>query len=127
MQTPLPGPNVMLPVIRLSDSPNLDCHISFKKREAEWKQLVSKSHRDWCLCGSYLNHFLPPEKPLKQCSDVEDGDAGQRSVGVGDEDIADGAVGEDIVAGDDWGYISDLSLKMCLEDIDTFGLEDGNL
>nr|QYD02186.1 ORF2 [Torque teno felis virus] len=127
MQAPLPGPNVMLPVVRLSDSPNLDCHISFKKREAEWKQLVSRSHRDWCLCGSYLNHFLPPEKPLKKCSDVEDEDPITLEGAAGGSDPKeDGGAGEDIIAGD-WGYISDMSLRMYLEDIDIYGLEDGSL
>nr|QYD02153.1 ORF2 [Torque teno felis virus] len=68
MQKPLPGPNLMLPALRLSDTPNLDSDLAYKKREAKWKQLISKTHKEWCLCGSYLNHFLSSNEPLRSCS-----------------------------------------------------------
>nr|QYD02249.1 ORF2 [Torque teno felis virus]QYD02252.1 ORF2 [Torque teno felis virus] len=74
MQPPFPSPALMLPAIDLSRTPDLDSHISYKKRECLWKRQVSLSHAQWCLCGSYLNHFLPPDQPLRNsCGDGADG------------------------------------------------------
>nr|QYD02387.1 ORF2 [Torque teno felis virus] len=96
MQKPLPGPNVMLPALRLSGSPDLDSHLAYKRREAEWKRLISAEHKKWCLCGSYMNHFISSEEPLrsKSCSGdggeepIIDGEEGATSGGdIGDEDI----------------------------------------
>nr|QYD02357.1 ORF2 [Torque teno felis virus] len=100
MQAPFPGPNVMLPALRLSDTPDLDHCLAFKRREAEWKRLVSNSHREWCLCGSYLNHFLPAEAPLKSCTEDEKEDSGDVAA-TSKEDGVDGMVEEeeDFVAG----------------------------
>lgn len=75
MQPPMPGPALMLPAIDLSSPPDLDHHIHYKEREARWKRLVSESHREWCLCGSYLNHFLPAGTKLLGCTD-DGGDGG---------------------------------------------------
>lgn len=98
MQKPLPGPNVMLPALRLSDPPDLDHHLAFKRREAIWKQIVSNEHKKWCLCGSYLNHFLPSTEPLKNqtCGDEEE-------LGVEKEDGENGAIGkEEIITEEDF-------------------------
>nr|QYD02111.1 ORF2 [Torque teno felis virus] len=65
MQPPFPSPSLMLPALDLSRTPDLDSCISYKKRESLWKRQVSLSHSQWCLCGSYLNHFLPPDQPLR--------------------------------------------------------------
>nr|QYD02372.1 ORF2 [Torque teno felis virus] len=74
MELPLPGPNLMLPTISLSGPPDLEHHLAYKRREAIWKALVSKTHKDWCLCGSYKNHFLPSDEPLRaqesSCTDA---------------------------------------------------------
>lgn len=93
MEPPLPGPALMLPAIDLSSTPNLDTHLAFKKREAEWKRLVSATHREWCLCGSYKNHFLPPEKSLI-CGDGGEDD------GISDEVMAGFVDGEGVITGD---------------------------
>lgn len=104
MQAPYPGPNLLLPVIRLSDPPDLDHVVAYKRREAVWKKLISDEHKKWCLCGSYLNHFLKPDEPLKNtetCTEEKDGqkeDAGDIDIiseddfiaGLGDADIGDG-------------------------------------
>nr|QYD02057.1 ORF2 [Torque teno felis virus] len=58
----------MLPALDLSGSPDLHNREAFKKREAKWKQLVSATHKEWCLCGSFLNHFILPEYPLLKCT-----------------------------------------------------------
>nr|QYD02408.1 ORF2 [Torque teno felis virus] len=75
MEPPCPGPNVMLPALNLSDTPDFDNLLAYKKREAQWKQSVSASHRAWCLCGSYKNHFLPPNASLIKSSCGEEKDA----------------------------------------------------
>lgn len=72
MEPPYPSAALMLPAIDLSSSPNLDNHLDYKRREARWKQLVSNEHKKWCLCGSYLNHFLPRDKSLLKESCGED-------------------------------------------------------
>nr|QYD02402.1 ORF2 [Torque teno felis virus] len=76
---PLPGPSLMLPALDLSGSPDLDPHTTFKLREAEWKRLISSLHKEWCLCGSYINHFILPENSLQQCTV----DAGRDTAGAG--------------------------------------------
>nr|QYD02159.1 ORF2 [Torque teno felis virus]QYD02162.1 ORF2 [Torque teno felis virus]QYD02168.1 ORF2 [Torque teno felis virus] len=100
MEPPLPGPNLLLPALSLSGPPNLDHHLAYKRREAQWKRLVSDSHKEWCLCGSYKNHFLSPDKPLlkESCSEKEDaseqgGDGAEASTFRAGEDITD----EDII------------------------------
>ncbi|ABU55880.1 ORF2 [Torque teno felis virus 2] len=100
MERPLPGPNVMLPAISLTDPPNLDHHLAYRRKEAIWKQLISSEHKKWCLCGSYRNHFLPPEKSLineeKSCSeDVVTGGGGDGREG---EDDSKDMVGEDAIS-----------------------------
>lgn len=83
-----PGPSNMLPACDLSSSPTLDSNISFKKKEAEWKRLVSSTHNTWCFCGSYLNHFKPLTASLeKETCGEEDAGAGitpEGSDGAGD-------------------------------------------
>lgn len=94
MQKPLPGPNLLLPALRLSDPPDLDHVVAYKRREAKWKALISQEHKKWCLCGSYLNHFLKPSESLKNtetCSE-DGGDGGEGATGGdrgGDGDITD--------------------------------------
>lgn len=94
----------MLPVIRLSDSPDLDSHLAFKRREAKWKRLVSETHKEWCLCGSYLNHFLPATSDLLSCTGGEDGPGAGSEEAKRDEDFLAG--GGDIEGGqplrEDW-------------------------
>nr|QYD02120.1 ORF2 [Torque teno felis virus] len=68
---PMPGPSLMLPALDLSGTPDLDHHTTYKKREAEWKRLVSSLHREWCLCGSFINHFILPQNSLV-CTEEED-------------------------------------------------------
>nr|QYD02285.1 ORF2 [Torque teno felis virus] len=65
MDSMVPGPNHMLPALDLSNTPDLDLILTFKKREAKFKLAVSKLHREWCLCGSAANHYLPKNCPLK--------------------------------------------------------------
>ncbi|WCS65244.1 ORF2 [Grizzly bear anellovirus 8] len=31
--------------------------LDFKKKEAQWKQICSISHKQFCNCGDYLRHF----------------------------------------------------------------------
>ncbi|AEZ53063.1 ORF2 [Torque teno felis virus-Fc-TTV2] len=105
MQSPFPRPALMLPAIDLSSAPNLDSDLAYKKREAQWKRLISETHKEWCLCGSYLNHFLDASKPLlnKTCGEERDerlegadtipGDA------AGTEDISDGDLLEGLELG----------------------------
>nr|QYD01787.1 ORF2 [Torque teno felis virus] len=90
---PLPGPSLMLPALDLSGSPDLDPHKTFKLREAKWKRLISALHKEWCLCGSYINHFILPENSLKSCTVEEDKDT------VGG-DITGGADGICVHGGD---------------------------
>nr|QYD01790.1 ORF2 [Torque teno felis virus] len=66
---PLPGPSLMLPAVDLSGSPDLDHHTTYKRREAQWKRLVSQLHREWCLCGSFINHFILPPNSLLRCTE----------------------------------------------------------
>lgn len=85
----MPGPNLMLPAIDLSSTPDLDSYTTYKLREAKWKQLVSKSHKAWCLCGSFVNHFILPTEPL--CTEESSTVAGAaapitRDAAVGTED-----------------------------------------
>lgn len=96
MQKPFPGPNLLLPAIRLSDPPSLDSHLAFKRAEATWKKLVSAEHKKWCLCGSYLNHFLPRTEPLKSCTQEETGAEG------GEEDGGDLISDADIISEEDF-------------------------
>lgn len=77
MQKPFPGPNLLLPALKLTDPPDLDNTVAYKKREAQWKKLISNEHKKWCLCGSYMNHFLPSSQPLQKsesCSERGDMD-----------------------------------------------------
>lgn len=79
---------------RLSQSPDLDSGLAYKRREAKWKQLVSSSHKEWCECGNYLNHF--------PCGG--DGGAGDGGDGGADAiipDIEDIYTEEDFIDGDD--------------------------
>lgn len=105
MQKPYPGPNVMLPAIDLSCSPNLDHNLAFKRKEAIWKQLISREHKKWCLCGSYLNHFKTVQEPLidktvSECTiDEEDTSGGEK--GGGDEGEEDIFTEEDFIEGID--------------------------
>lgn len=118
----------MLPAIRLSDPPDLDSHLAYKRREAVFKRLVSAEHKKWCLCGSAANHFIPSNLPLQTSESCgEDGGTASGEADIITEDsAADG--GEDMaVAGGGEGYISDSSLNMCLEDIDILLLLAGNL
>nr|QYD02150.1 ORF2 [Torque teno felis virus] len=96
MQRPLPGPNVMLPAINLSDSPDLDSVVAFKRREAKWKQLISYEHKKWCLCGSYMNHFVSSSQPL--CGEEKENPGGAAENGGGNDDISDADI---IAAGGD--------------------------
>nr|QYD02096.1 ORF2 [Torque teno felis virus] len=73
---PMPGPSLMLPALDLSGTPDLDHHTTYKKREAEWKRLVSSLHREWCLCGSFINHFILPPNSLVCTEDGDDRVAG---------------------------------------------------
>nr|QYD02440.1 ORF2 [Torque teno felis virus] len=97
-QKPLPGPNLMLPTLDLSSTPDLDHTLLYKKREAVWKQLVSQTHKDWCLCGSYLNHFLKPNYSL-----ITDSCTGEKE----DTSKGDAAVQTD---GGEGGEISDMDI-----------------
>lgn len=89
----------MLPAVDLSGTPDIDHRVTYKKREAKWKRLVSETHREWCLCGSFLNHFILPPGSLLQCTDNADGgeNLGGESITPQSMD-ADG--GEAVVAGD---------------------------
>ncbi|QCS38451.1 ORF2 [Torque teno ocelot virus] len=104
MEKPYPGPHLLLPAIDLSRSPSLDSHLDFKRREALFKRQVSDLHKQWCLCGSYKNHFISPNYSLKKdsCSEDTGGDSGEGATGGAATiqepgDIAD----EDILAGGD--------------------------
>lgn len=102
MQKPLPGPNVMLPAIRLSDPPDLDSHLAYKRREAIWKKLISTEHKKWCLCGSYINHFLPSTEPLQNssCTSEDTGDtSGGEKGAAGGEESEDLFTEEDFIEG----------------------------
>lgn len=89
----------MLPALNLSGTPDLDHPYLYKQREAKWKREVSRSHKEWCLCGSFLNHFILPDsvKPTTQqprcaeeSSDVEDTiQSGGGSTGAGGSDDVD--------------------------------------
>lgn len=103
MEKPYPGPNLLLPAIDLSRSPSLDSHLDFKRREALFKKQVSELHKNWCLCGSYLNHFISTKYSLKdsetcteESSEAEGGGDGVPII-PGPGEISD----EDIVAGGD--------------------------
>nr|QYD02180.1 ORF2 [Torque teno felis virus] len=89
---PLPGPSLMLPALDLSGSPDLDHNTTYKRREAQWKRLVSSLHREWCLCGSFLNHFILPPNSLIQCTEggSEPDAAEDITPGVGEDGGADG-------------------------------------
>nr|QYD02171.1 ORF2 [Torque teno felis virus] len=84
MSKPLPGPNVMLPALDLSGPPNLDHIVVYKRREAVWKRLVSASHKEWCLCGHYINHFISKSRPLEafeSCGEGEGESCGAENAG----------------------------------------------
>nr|UWX31902.1 ORF2 [Torque teno felis virus] len=124
MEPPLPGPALMLPAIDLSNPPDLDSHLTYKKREAEWKRLVSQTHKNWCLCGSYLNHFLPPESSLKNSTSCgeEKGDAVSDAdmAGIADESEVFG--GGDISSIDgDLRYLNVACFKIYLDGIELCG------
>lgn len=87
MEPPFPSPALMLPAIDLSGPPDLDSHLNYKRREAKWKQVCSATHKEWCLCGSYLNHFRESTEPLtnSSCGPEDGGDAGEgATLGGGD-------------------------------------------
>nr|QYD02315.1 ORF2 [Torque teno felis virus] len=92
MSEPFPNPALMLPAIDLSGPPDLDHHLNYKKREAQWKRLVSETHKQWCLCGSFINHFILPKEPLK-CGEEEENIGDEKDDGLvaeatnGDADI----------------------------------------
>lgn len=90
MQRPFPGPNVMLPAINLSDTPDLDSVVAFKRREAKWKQLISSEHKKWCLCGSYMNHFVSSSQPL--CGEEKEDLGNEGENGGGGDDISDAEI-----------------------------------
>lgn len=97
---PLPRPALMLPAIDLSGTPDIDHHTAYKKREAEWKRLISALHKEWCLCGSYINHFILPEVPLQKCTEGES-EKIEEDLITPDVSIADGGVdGDGDVDGD---------------------------
>nr|ASA48518.1 ORF2 [Torque teno Leptonychotes weddellii virus 1]ASA48521.1 ORF2 [Torque teno Leptonychotes weddellii virus 1] len=91
-----------LPVIGVSDNPDLHHPLKFRQAEAKWKRGVSLAHAAFCSCGNFLLHF-------KWCG-------GERR-DTGDPDGADGGVdaatntGEDITGhtGGD-GDVTDLEL-----------------
>nr|QYD02039.1 ORF2 [Torque teno felis virus] len=97
MHKSIPGPNTMLPVLDLSGPPDLDHIISYKKREAIFKQQVSDLHRQWCLCGSAKNHYVKNSEPLTNSScgrrrrradsSKKDADTGTEDMDVTDEEI----------------------------------------
>nr|QYD02123.1 ORF2 [Torque teno felis virus] len=101
MEKPFPGPNVMLPTLNLSDTPDLDSHLAYKKRQALWLREVSESHRAWCLCGSFRNHFLQDNQPLKnsECSEGR-GDGKEDVVGatMAEEDDSNAVSDQEMVA-----------------------------
>lgn len=101
---PVPGPALMLPALDLSGSPDLDHAQNYKRREAQFKRDVSQLHKQWCLCGSYLNHFRLSSEPLKTCTD--DTVAASEGSGAGGEGAAttcDMDTGEVAEGGED-GY-----------------------
>nr|QYD02141.1 ORF2 [Torque teno felis virus] len=92
MFKPLPGPGLMLPVLDLDSTPDLDHHVLYKQRQAKFKRQVSLLHSHWCLCGSYLNHFLPNTEPLRNeesCGEEKDGD---EVVAAGGEGVSGGNI-----------------------------------
>nr|QYD02303.1 ORF2 [Torque teno felis virus] len=107
MEPPYPGPNLMLPALRLSDPPSLDSHLAYKKREAIFKKLVAAEHKKWCLCGAVKNHYLPHDLPLankESCSEDGEEQPGEGAPTIQEAtkdglDIED----EDIIAAGDLG------------------------
>lgn len=99
---PLPGPALMLPVIDLSGTPDMDPGQTFRRREAKFKRDVSMLHAEWCLCGSYLNHFKLSSEPLKPC----EGNSTAGEDGAATTRVSDMEFGDDgsIVAGGGDGY-----------------------
>lgn len=83
----------MLPTLDLSGTPDLDHVLHYKRREAAWKRSVSESHKEWCLCGSYRNHFISSSQPLiESCGEggtKEDGGDGGDDPIIEGGDIAD--------------------------------------
>ncbi|BBE36951.1 hypothetical protein [Paguma larvata torque teno virus] len=49
------------------DSPDIHPDITFKRKEAQWKRLISQTHQSWCHCGNYLNHFCK-QQPIANSS-----------------------------------------------------------
>nr|QYD02237.1 ORF2 [Torque teno felis virus] len=104
MHKSMPGPNTMLPVLDLSGPPDLDHIISYKKREAIFKQQVSELHRQWCLCGSAKNHYVKNSEPLTNSScggggDEADSSKKDAATGTEDMDVTDEeiiAIGSDV-------------------------------
>lgn len=92
MYKPYPSPSLLLPAIDLSGSPNMDHILAYKQAEAKWKRIVSETHKTWCLCGSYRNHFISASAPLEKCTeskeDSQDGGDQQENGGTGG-DITD--------------------------------------
>nr|QYD01784.1 ORF2 [Torque teno felis virus] len=101
---PVPGPALMLPALDLSGSPDLDHTQNYKRREAQFKRDVSQLHKQWCLCGSYLNHFRLSSEPLKTCS--EDTVAASDALDAGGEGAATTCDMDtaEVVAGGEDGY-----------------------
>lgn len=107
MEPPYPGPNLMLPALRLSDPPSLDSHLAYKKREAIFKRLVAAEHKKWCLCGAVKNHYIPSDLPLaskESCSEEGGEQSGGEALTI-QEATADGleVADEDIIAAGDLG------------------------
>lgn len=102
MQKPLPNPSLMLPAIDLSSTPTLDHTIEYKRKEAKWKRMISETHKDWCLCGSFLNHFLKPDQSLKNedpCTEDAGGEEAAGAEGGGDGPEEDILTEEDFIEG----------------------------
>nr|QYD02321.1 ORF2 [Torque teno felis virus] len=101
---PVPGPALMLPALDLSGSPDLDHNQSYKRREAQFKRDVSLLHKQWCLCGSYLNHFRLSSEPLKTCSEDTDAATGGSDADGGEAATTCVMDTGDAVAGGEDGY-----------------------
>ncbi|WCS65226.1 ORF2 [Grizzly bear anellovirus 2] len=71
--------------------------MNYKKQEALWKQSISSSHKIFCSCGDYRNHFKP-------CQSFGDGGGGDDGVSLAEgisfitEDTGGTPEGEDSTA-----------------------------
>nr|QYD01970.1 ORF2 [Torque teno felis virus] len=61
-----------------SETPKAFTEVDKRKRlhEAIWKQSVSRTHRLWCDCGQFLNHFKICAVPTTTEGPGGSGDAG---------------------------------------------------